>query len=606
MSGKLDRTAGTLKVNGQESELTSYRNIIGFVPQEDIMLRELTVEEIVMHSALMRLPSNWSYGKKLARVDEILEALEIDHIRDVVVGDERRRGISGGQRKRVNIAMEMVTKPSLLCLDEPTSGLDSTTSLSVIASIKDMADTGANIITVLHQPKYEIFKLFDQVLLLGQGGMTVYSGPTECMSNYFEKQGFPCPPKANPADYYMDVISGIVPHSTNANFDKEDLFEAWMTADENPDAISPEEAHSQMDRLRAKKFEEESEKKRRNIVTHVCLITGAHMSSLFAHLVRDFKRGETSRKTPGRLKQTQLLFKRAVLQRLRTPFSTVLNIILMVVAGGILPALVPEDVTLYVGIPKSLEGNETTEAYLRQNVKPVDAIPGILLNIYIFMLMVSCLSVNVLGGERTVFYRDTATGQYVVSYWLAKTTEILLWLPVYTSSFVLLGYSSPAWLLQSLGRYWIFLFLDLVGFYGIGIISSLLVGSGSAALLALVFGIIVAILFSGLVNAYGDAGEGYQNFIACWFLFWSTQGLCSEEYNQYRYAFDVERLNDETPDKLDFDFGLGEQSVGAGVGMGFDLSSSFARNVGLCALTAFIWHLIVLWTLKTKDHKKHR
>jgi len=123
MSGKVDRTGGTLKVNGVETELTRFRNVIGFVPQEDIMLRELTVEENVTHSALMRLPTGWSHEKKLARVDEVLESLEIDHIRDCVVGDEKRRGISGGERKRVNIAMEMVTKPSLLCLDEPTSGL---------------------------------------------------------------------------------------------------------------------------------------------------------------------------------------------------------------------------------------------------------------------------------------------------------------------------------------------------------------------------------------------------------------------------------------------------------------------------------------------------
>lgn len=122
MSGKVDRTGGTLKVNGEEEELSAFRNIIGFVPQEDIMMRDLTVEENVTHSALMRLPSSWSTASKLERVEEILDALEIDHIRDSVVGDEKKRGISGGQRKRVNIAMEMVTKPSLCCLDEPTSG----------------------------------------------------------------------------------------------------------------------------------------------------------------------------------------------------------------------------------------------------------------------------------------------------------------------------------------------------------------------------------------------------------------------------------------------------------------------------------------------------
>jgi ABC-type multidrug transport system ATPase subunit len=111
MSCKIDRTGGKLKINGEESELSHYREVIGFVPQDDIMLKKLSVEEIVTHSALMRLPTTWSSAKKLSRVDEILESLQIDHIRDSVVGDEHRRGISGGERKRVNIAMEMVAKP---------------------------------------------------------------------------------------------------------------------------------------------------------------------------------------------------------------------------------------------------------------------------------------------------------------------------------------------------------------------------------------------------------------------------------------------------------------------------------------------------------------
>jgi hypothetical protein len=268
---------------------------------------------------------------------------------------------------------------------------------------------------------------------------------------------------------------------------------------------------------------------------------------------------------------------------------------------------VDSDANLYIGIPKSLnETNEGQEAYLRQNVTPVDYLPGIMMNIYFFLLIVSCLSVNVLGPERTVFFRETATGQIVVSYWLAKVLETFLWLPVFSAAFLLLGYSSEAWLLQPLWRFYILVLITLAGFYGYGMLASLLVPPGSAALLALVFGIIAAVGFSGTVNAYGDATKSMQNFINGWFLFWSTQGIVSEEYDQYRYAFDVDRLNAETPDKYDSDFGIGEQAVGVGVGMGYDLDSSYARNAGLAAFTAFAWQLLVLWTLKTKDHKRHR
>ncbi|KAL7558424.1 hypothetical protein ACA910_015766 [Epithemia clementina (nom. ined.)] len=613
MSGKVDRTGGKLRVNGEEANLTEFRRVIGFVPQEDIMMRELTVEENVAHSALMRLPVEWSYQKKMERVDEILESLEIDHVRDSVVGDEKRRGISGGQRKRVNIAMEMVVKPSLLCLDEPTSGLDSTTSYTVVNSLKEMARAGANVITVLHQPKYEVFQLFDNVLLLGKGGMTVYYGPTSGMASYFSKRGFPCPAFSNPADFYMDVLSGIIPHPDNPKWDKEDLFEEWMCADENPDSISRIDAQKTMEEIRAEDSQTkeadaaEDRRERRLLIGKLCSVIYTELKMVIHHLGSNVGPDHTGRKTPGTFTQFYLLFKRANLQRLRSPFATVLNIILMFLAGAVIPSLVSDDENLYVGIPKTLEGGtEAQQAYMRENVKPVDAIPGIMLNVYLFLLIVSCLSVNVYGPERVVFFRETAVGQSVFSYWAAKSLDAILWLPIYTCAFVLLGYSGQAWLIQPLRSYWFFLFLDLVGFYGFGMLASLLVGAGSAALLALVFGIIVIVGFSGAVTAYGDQSSGGQTFTTFWFLFWSTQGLSAKEYEQFTYAFNVTQLNDETPDKYNNEFGIGEQTVGAGVGMGFDLDSSYARNLGMCALTAFAWYIIVLWTLKTKDHRKHR
>jgi hypothetical protein len=491
-------------------------------------------------------------------------------------------------------------------LDEPTSGLDSTSALTVVQSLKDLALTGATVVAVLHQPKYEVFQLFDQVLLLGKGGMTVYMGSTSQMPAYFEKLGFPCPSNVNPADFYMDVVSGIVPHASNPNFGIDDLFAAWMCAEENPDSVSPEEARNTMESISAQKASEESEKKSHSALYRLCTGFLSNIRGLGNHLARDFKAGKAKRPTPMEFQQAWLLLKRSTIQRLRTPFSTTLNIVLMTLAGAVLPSLVPEDATLYVGIPNTFGDEPGQQAFLRQNVNPVDAIPGILTNIYFFLIMVSCLSVNVFGSERSVFFRDTSSGQSVFSYWFAKTTETLLWLPIYTSAFVLLGYSSDAWLLQPMRYYWLYIFLALVGFYGIGFVSSLLVGPRSAALLALIFSVIVTIMFSGSINAYGDASPGFQNFIACWFIFWTTQGLVSEEYNQYRYGFDVDRLNAETPGKLDDDFGGGQAAVGAGLGFGFDLSSTLSRNLALCLATALAWHFLALWTLKTKDYRKHR
>ena len=111
-------------------------------------------------------------------------------------------------------------------------------------------------------------------------------------------------------------------------------------------------------------------------------------------------------------------------------------------------------------------------------------------------------------------------------------------------------------------------------------------------------------LISHLSFANTLLDSGIQGFLNGWFLFWSTQGIVSEEYDQYRYAFDVDFLNQQTLNNIVF--GSGSQSVGAGLGKGFDLSTSLARNILFCALTACAWHLIVLWTLKTREHRKHR
>lgn len=118
--GKVKRTSGSLRVNNREVEMSTYKKIIGFVPQEDIMLRELSVYENILHSARVRLPPSWTHQEVRAHVDTIIHALDLDHVKHTRIGDETTRGVSGGQRKRVNIALELAGVPLALFLDEPT------------------------------------------------------------------------------------------------------------------------------------------------------------------------------------------------------------------------------------------------------------------------------------------------------------------------------------------------------------------------------------------------------------------------------------------------------------------------------------------------------
>lgn len=192
---------GNVFINGKAARISDYRSQVGFVPQDDIVFPNLTVRENLLFNALLRLPRNIPTQQKLEIVVDVIKILGLSRIQNSIVGNVESRGISGGQRKRVNIGMELVAYPDILFLDEPTSGLDSTASLDIISSLKDYSRLGVMIVAVIHQPRYSLFKQFDSVLLLGLGGRTVYLGATSSALDYFENIGFKCQPLENPADF---------------------------------------------------------------------------------------------------------------------------------------------------------------------------------------------------------------------------------------------------------------------------------------------------------------------------------------------------------------------------------------------------------------------
>ncbi|CAL0334026.1 unnamed protein product [Lupinus luteus] len=221
-------TTGQVLVNGQESSITSYKKIIGFVPQDDIVHGNLTVEENLWFSARCRLSADLPKEEKVLVVERVIEALGLQAIRDSLVGTVEKRGISGGQRKRVNVGLEMVMEPSLLILDEPTSGLDSSSSQLLLRALRREALEGVNICMVLHQPSYTLFRMFDDFILLAKGGLTVYHGPVNKVEEYFSSIGIVVPDRVNPPDYYIDILEGIVklPESSGVNYKQ--LPVRWM------------------------------------------------------------------------------------------------------------------------------------------------------------------------------------------------------------------------------------------------------------------------------------------------------------------------------------------------------------------------------------------
>ncbi|KAJ3294091.1 hypothetical protein HDU76_006985, partial [Blyttiomyces sp. JEL0837] len=226
LMGKLNRTGGRLFINGEEAEMHLYRKIIGYVPQEDIMHRELTVRENLLHSARVRLPNHWSARQIEEHVDNVLKALKLTHVANSLIGDETSRGVSGGQRKRVNIGMEIAAAPLAILLDEPTSGLYSTAALDVAEILSNIAQLGLTIVAVIHQPRIEIFRKFDDVLMIAPGGRVAYLGPTALAQRYFEGLGYDFDPGSNASDTLMDILAGKG-SNRRYNFTPDELVEAW-------------------------------------------------------------------------------------------------------------------------------------------------------------------------------------------------------------------------------------------------------------------------------------------------------------------------------------------------------------------------------------------
>lgn len=151
------------------------RNSKAYVTQEDVLLGTLTVRESIAYSAHLRLPSNLTREEISDIVEATITEMGLQECSDRTIGNWHMRGISGGEKKRLSIALEVLTKPSLLFLDEPTSGLDSASAFFVVQILRNIASNGKTVISSIHQPSGEVFALFDDLLLLS-GGETVYFG----------------------------------------------------------------------------------------------------------------------------------------------------------------------------------------------------------------------------------------------------------------------------------------------------------------------------------------------------------------------------------------------------------------------------------------------
>ncbi|WVQ94560.1 hypothetical protein IAU59_001640 [Kwoniella sp. CBS 9459] len=200
--------SGQLLFADQPISNTSLSNVAFVEQDDDWHLPSLTVRETLTYAAILRLPDKMPRRQKIARAETVLRMLGLKDCADLPVGGQLLKGISGGEKRRLSLAVQMINDPAVLVVDEPTSGLDASIALSVMQVLKDIAATGRTVIATIHQPRSDIWKLADNVTLLAKGGVVAFTGKRSEAVEYFSAIGHPMPSEFfNPADHLLDLVS---------------------------------------------------------------------------------------------------------------------------------------------------------------------------------------------------------------------------------------------------------------------------------------------------------------------------------------------------------------------------------------------------------------
>ncbi|KAH9298064.1 hypothetical protein KI387_029746, partial [Taxus chinensis] len=215
---------GSITISGHPKKQETFARISGYCEQNDIHSPHVTVNESLLYSAWLRLPSEVAPDTRKMFVDEVMELVELTSLRGALVGLPGVNGLSTEQRKRLTIAVELVANPSIIFMDEPTSGLDARAAAIIMRTVRNIVDTGRTIVCTIHQPSIDIFEAFDELFLMKRGGQLIYAGPLGHHSNklveYFSaiegvpqiKEGY------NPATWMLEVTSISEERRLGVNF----------------------------------------------------------------------------------------------------------------------------------------------------------------------------------------------------------------------------------------------------------------------------------------------------------------------------------------------------------------------------------------------------
>ncbi|KAL1862889.1 hypothetical protein Daus18300_008218 [Diaporthe australafricana] len=404
------RPSGKLTFNGAEPSDSVIRSVCSYVCQDDdALLPSLTVRETLRFAAGLRLPSFMSKEEKNRRAEEVLLKMGLKDCADNLIGNELVKGISGGEKRRVTIAVQILTDPRILLLDEPTSGLDAFTATSIMEVLRGLAAEGRTLILSIHQARSDLFGHFGNVLLLARGGKSVYSGAAGGMLGYFGRVGKECPRNTNPADFVMDLITVDLQQQNREEETRKSvnvLIEAWDQNLKNPQASDAPTAAIQ-ERLEPITEEKTNTSPRpsRDNTTTTTQRGQPRRSNGKSHLATPAELGALVRKRTSFLTSFLLLLHRATINLRRQPPLIMARLMQVIGLAVVLTAFY---------------------APLRSDYTSVQNRVGFVQQVSSFYFIGMLQNVAVYPAERDVFYREDDDGAYGAEGFLLTYTALEL------------------------------------------------------------------------------------------------------------------------------------------------------------------------------------
>ena len=416
LNGNYQPTEGAVKINGfdihEPANKEKIEGVIGYVSQDDLLIEELTVFQNIFYNAKLCF-GDLSDQQIIRLTFKVLNSLGLHETKDLKVGSPLEKTISGGQRKRVNIALELIREPSILFVDEPTSGLSSRDSENIMDLLKELTLRGKLIFVVIHQPSSEIFKMFDKLIILDTGGYLIYSGNPVDAIVYFKKQT----QQANAVESECPQCGNVNPEQIFNIIESKTLDEYGNQTDNRK--ISPKDWY--------KKYTENlkiNNKEEKTLNTH---------------------EPETTLKIPNAWKQFKVFIKRDVLSKLTNKQYLLINFLEAPVLAFILSFI----------IKYSNTDEATSEGYIFRANENLTA--------YIFMSVIVALFLGLTVAaeeiirDRKILKREKFLNLSKGSYLLSKISIMFTVSAIQILSFVLVGNS----ILEIKGmylEYWLILF----------------------------------------------------------------------------------------------------------------------------------------------------